>query len=48
MASREPTEKRPPKKRGPDPEALVLEGPWEKAVEKALKVKPEEKKGRAK
>jgi hypothetical protein len=46
MASREPTENRPPKKRGPDPESLKLEGPWEDAVKKALKTPPRDKKGR--
>jgi hypothetical protein len=47
MGAREKPKKDEAKKRGPDPEALVIEGPWEKAVEKALKVKPEQKKGRA-
>jgi hypothetical protein len=30
----------PPRKRGPKPETLVLPGPWEGAVEKALKKPP--------
>lgn len=29
----------PPRKRGPKPALLRLEGPWEKAVSKALKKK---------
>ncbi|CAN5862603.1 hypothetical protein BH24GEM1_BH24GEM1_31390 [soil metagenome] len=30
----------PPRKRGPKPETLVLPGPWEGNVEKALKKPP--------
>jgi len=38
-----------PKRRGPDPERLKVEGPWEEAVKKALKKpKPPKKKGRRK
>ena len=39
----------PPRRRGPPPERLVLPGPWEGAVEKALKKPPPpKKKGRGK
>lgn len=31
---------RPPKKRGPDPETLEIEGDWEDAVKKAVKKPP--------
>lgn len=38
MTTREPTP--PPKKRGPDPETLQIDGDWEDAVKEALKRPP--------
>lgn len=39
MTARDP-KKPPPKKRGPKPDRLALEGDWEEAVGKALKKAP--------
>jgi|CXWL01.1.fsa_nt_gi hypothetical protein len=38
MATSDP--KKPPKKRGPKPETLKLEGKWEEVVAKAIKASP--------
>jgi hypothetical protein len=46
-AARAKSKEKEPKKRGPDPETLKLDGRWEDVVKKALKVKPE-KPGRVK
>ena len=32
--------KKPPKKRGPEPETLEIKGDWEEAVKKAVKKMP--------